>query len=118
MGTDFMTGEGLDGMSIMINSCINFMPGVGPGTYSPEHLASYEYQRACLPLNTIAWENDPEKPTTFRITKKLLAGAWRFTIQFRVSEFPRHLLHTLTPHLGGLQPDYALYMERTRRKGG
>eukprot|EP01062_Namystynia_karyoxenos_P057321 TRINITY_DN482_c0_g2_i1.p1 TRINITY_DN482_c0_g2~~TRINITY_DN482_c0_g2_i1.p1 ORF type:complete len:737 (+),score=190.58 TRINITY_DN482_c0_g2_i1:97-2307(+) len=109
---DFETGENAH-FTFMQTAGVYFIPGVRPGDYSPELLSSFEYQRSCLPGSTKAWDNVPEK-STFRITKRVLP-VWSFTIQFLVSVFPQDQLHKLSVHMGGLEPHFALLMERTRR---
>ena len=75
------------------------------------------YHKSCQPTNTKIWDDCKEKGdlATFRITKPIIPWVFKMTVQFHCTVLSAEDRQELSPLIGDLRVDHAIFMERTKR---
>ncbi|KAJ9463301.1 aspartate aminotransferase [Diplonema papillatum] len=98
----------------MLTKAMYVLPQVSIDLLNPALLANIQYQNACEPGTCKVWE-DCTEPDTFRITKTIVRGIYKMTVQFKCTLLPPEVFPSLEVVCDGLAIDKAILLERTKR---
>ena len=101
----------------MLTSCSYIIPFIDVDTLTLDTFVTSQYHKSCQPPATRIWDDCHGRGDlqTFRITKPIIPWVFKMTIQFHCSEVPKDRLEKFSCLMGGLRPDRAILMERTKR---